>query len=82
MPLKDRSTGVDVPRPPVSGSARRRHCWVSVPDGPEREGLVLQWAQEGVGEWVALVAYVVSRTGRDLVIQEWVEARRLRPVTR
>ncbi|MCW4600195.1 hypothetical protein ON003_00150 [Janibacter hoylei] len=80
VPLKDRPTGADEPQRPDGGPvARRRHCWVTDLDGVEHEGLVLQWAQEGAGEWVALVAYVVSQPGRDRTVQEWAEARRLRP---
>lgn len=77
MPLKDRTTAAQ--HPDGDPVARRRHCWVSDLDGLEHEGLVLQWVQGDAGEWGALVAYVVSRPGRDLTVQEWVEARRLRP---
>lgn len=40
---------------------------------------MLQWAREDGPGWVALVAYVLSREGGDVTVQEWVPAGRIRP---
>ena len=85
VPLKDRPvwTGQSQqPGPPVqttAPAARRRHCWLTLPDHDgEVEALVLQWAAEPTG-WVALTIYVIDRPGGSVAIQEWIPAARLRP---
>lgn len=81
VPLKDRPLGDNesTPSQAPAKEARRRHCFVTLDEG-ETEGLVLQWAQDSRG-WVALVVYVVPRTGGDLTVQEWLPAAQLRPAS-
>ena len=66
------------PAPP----RRRRHCWVTHPEHPgeELEGLLLAWAKDEQG-WVALVIFVVPRSGEHgpVAVQEWIPASRLHP---
>jgi hypothetical protein len=65
-------------QPLAARPARRRHCWVRLPDRhDEAEGLVLHWAHDG--GWVALVLYVVERPTGPVAVQEWLSAGRLRP---
>lgn len=82
VPLRDRPIAGETTESESTTHRRRRHCWVDLTDhdttAGEVEGLVLQWAQDARG-WVALTAYVVTRAGGDITVQEWVPANRLRP---
>jgi len=59
-----------------------RFVWVSQPGPqvPPVQGLVLDWRRQSY-RWSALVVTVrPDHHGRPLVVQEWIEAERLRPV--
>ena len=58
-----------------------RFVWVSQPGPqvPPVQGLVLDWRRHSY-RWSALVVTVQEQDGRSVVVQEWVEAERLRPV--
>lgn len=83
-PLRDRppaNAGRPDPAQTPAPRQRRRHVWVTAPDdGPEEEGLVLAWAQADTG-WEALVVRVIDGGGRDIAVQEWLPAARLRPAS-
>jgi hypothetical protein len=55
-------------------------CVVSdEPPATRSKGLVLDWRRHSY-RWSALVVTVRSEAGRRWVVQEWVDAERLRPV--
>ena len=59
-----------------------RFVWVSQTglQVPPAQGLVLDWRRQSY-RWSALVVTVrADEHGRPVVLQEWVEAERLRPV--
>jgi hypothetical protein len=58
-----------------------RFVWVSQlgPQVPPVQGLVLDWRRHSY-RWSALVVTVRLVEGRPVVVQEWVEVDRLRPV--
>ena len=58
-----------------------RFVWVTAPgrQGPPVQGLVLDWRRHSY-RWSALVVTVRIEDGQPLVVQEWFDADRLRPV--
>ena len=63
-------------------SGHTRFVWVAQPglQVPPVQGLVLGWRRHSY-RWSALVVTVQGdEQGRPVVVQEWVEAERLRPV--
>ena len=68
----------DRPRPVLT-----RHCWVTVPDSPGRwAGLLAEWRQDtDAGGWQGRVVYAVDAGGSTVLVEAWVHARHLQPVT-
>ena len=60
-----------------------RHCWVTVPDSPGRwAGLLAEWRQDtDAGGWQGRVVYAVDDGGGAVLVEAWVHARHLQPVT-
>jgi hypothetical protein len=58
-----------------------RFVWVSQPglQVPPVQGYVLDWGRHSY-RWSALVVTVRVEEGRPVVVQEWVELERLKPV--
>jgi hypothetical protein len=90
IPLQDRvraDTPPEQPQPAPAATAPaatrpagRRHCWVRLVDhDTEVEGLVYQWTRDGDG-WAALVIYVLDQPTGPTAVQQWLSARRLRPI--
>lgn len=57
-----------------------RHVWVSLSryEADAYPGLVIEWRRESQG-WVARVAFVPGKQGEGTLVEQWVEAKRLRP---
>jgi hypothetical protein len=60
---------------------RTRFVWVAQPGPqvPPVQGLVLDWRRHSY-RWSALVVTVRLQDGEPVIVQEWVEVERLRPV--
>ncbi len=60
-----------------------RHCWVSdLPGDPGRwPGLLAEWSQREGGAWFGRVVYAVVDAGRVVLVEAWVPAEHLQPVT-
>lgn len=71
-----RGKGV-VPRPAA------RHCWVTSPDVPPSSwpGLLVEWRRDAAGAWLGRVVYVVDDDGASVLVESWLPAAALTPVT-
>ncbi|GAA0299340.1 hypothetical protein [Kineococcus aurantiacus] len=57
-----------------------RHCWVRSPEGGDPwPGIVVSWVRDP-GGWRGRVVYVVPGD-EPVLVEAWVEAEHLRPVT-
>lgn len=59
-----------------------RHCWVSgLPGQPGRwPGLLVAWQRQGPS-WSGRVVYAVVDEGQVVLVETWVPAEHLQPVT-
>ncbi len=81
VPLKDRPVVMSGETLPEARREPTRHCWVQGPadaSGPF-PGVVVEWRNIGVGQWAALVIYVVEEGPSTTVVQAVVDAAYLRP---
>jgi hypothetical protein len=60
-------------------AAGGRHCWVV--DPPEATGkwpgVLIEWQKGLDGRWRGRTAYVVTASGRRVLIEDWVDAANL-----
>ncbi len=92
--LSRSSRGHPPPAQPAAGTSQRddlaatataeggRHCWVSgLPGQPGRwPGLLVAWQRQGPS-WSGRVVYAVVDDGQVVLVEAWVPAERLQPVT-
>jgi len=70
-------------RPAAPAPRAARHCWVADPPGVPGlwPGLLTEWRRADAG-WQGLVCFAAVVGGRSMLLQDWVDAARLRPVPR
>ncbi len=59
-----------------------RHCWVSgLPQPGRHAGLLVEWRRGPDQQWLARVVYAVMDDGSPVLIEAWLPAAHLTPVS-
>jgi hypothetical protein len=84
-PLNQRPVSTGADGDPTAHQARvsrqPRHCWVSDPQGGvgRHPGLLIAWRRSTSGDWDALVVYALLDNAEPVLVQQWLNARRVSP---
>ncbi|PJJ53625.1 hypothetical protein CLV56_3115 [Mumia flava] len=80
MGTNRRYAGREAPQVAPRTGGGVRHVWVRLGryEADAYPGLVVEWRRES-GGWVARVAFVPGEQGEGTLVEQWVEASRLRP---